>query len=109
MSGKIGKRFFGPAQLANASAVLYTVPASRRSTIRHIHFSNPTGGAVTVTMGIGADSAATRFLDGYSIPAGSTYDFYCKIDVETTEVIRGHASAATSINCIIDGDEEIFA
>lgn len=109
MSGKIGKRFSGPALLANASAILYTVPASRRSCVRHVHFSNPTGGAVTVTLGIGADAAGTRLLDAYNIPAGSTYDFYCKVDVEAAEVIRGHASAAASINCTVDGDEEIFA
>lgn len=109
MSGKIGKRFFGPAQLANASAVLYTVPANRRACIRHVHLSNPTGGAVTYTFGIGADAAGTRLFDAVSLAAGATIDWYCKEDLEAAEVLRGHASAAASIVATFDGDEEIFA
>lgn len=109
MSGKIGKRFHGPAQLAGASAILYTVPASRRSCIRHIHLINPTGGAVTVTMSVGADAAGTRIFDAKSLAAGEVFDHYCKYDLEAAEVLRGHASAAASIVAIVDGDEEIFA
>jgi hypothetical protein len=109
MAGKIGKRLFGPAQLAGASATIYTVPANRRGCVRHIHLINPTGGAVTVTMGIGVDAAGTRILDAKSLAAAEVYDLYCKIDLEAAETLRAHASAAASIVATIGGDEEIFA
>ena len=46
---KTPKRVYGPAQLGNTTATRYTVPASTKAVIRHIRFSNPTGGALTVT------------------------------------------------------------
>lgn len=109
MSGRIGKRFAGPALVSNAAATKYTVPANRRACIRHIHVSNPTGGAVTFTASIGADAAGTRIFDAYSIAAGTILDHYCKYDLEATEILQAFAGTNNVLTLIIDGDEEIFA
>lgn len=102
---KIAKRLYGPAQLPNTTGTRYTVPASTRTVIRHIHLSNPTGGAVTVTSSIGADGAGTRFLDAYSIAAGATVDLWGPYTMEAAEILAMHASAATSLVAVVDGEE----
>jgi len=109
MSGKIGKRFHGPAQVATGPATKYTVPASRRACVRHIHVNNPSGAPVTFTLSIGADAAATRIFDALSIAAGAQLDHYCKYDVEAAEVIQAGAGTNNILVLVIDGDEEIFA
>lgn len=96
-------RAVGPMQLAGADALLYTVPAGMRLTITHIHITNPTGGAVTMFLSIGADTAANREYDGYSVAAGALLDHYPRLVLEAAETIRGHASAGASINLTLDG------
>lgn len=103
---KINKRMYGPAQLPNTTGTRYTVPASTRTIIRHIHLSNPTGGAVTVTASIGADGAGTRFLDGYSVAAGAAVDLWGPYTMEAAEILAMHASAATSVVAVVDGEEQ---
>lgn len=103
---KINKRLYGPAQLPNTTGTRYTVPASTRAVIRHIHISNPTAGAVDVTCSIGADGAATRLLDGYPIGADSAVDLWGPYTMETTELLAAHASAATSLVMVVDGEEQ---
>lgn len=106
---RIPKRLAGPSQLASSAGTLYTVASSRRGIIRHIHLSNPTAGALTVTLSIGTDGASKRILDAYSIAAGATYDHYCYYVLEAAELIQGFASSATSVVVIINGDEEVLA
>jgi len=103
---KINKRLYGPAQLGNTTATRYTVPASTRAVIRHILLNNPTGGAVTVTASIGADAAGTRILDAYSIAAAARIDLWGPYTMEATEILAMHASAATSIVAVVDGEEQ---
>lgn len=103
---KINKRLYGPAQLTNSTATKYTVPASTRTIVRHIHLSNPTGGAVTVTLSIGADAAGTRLLDAYSMAAGAVVDLWGPYTLEAAEIIAAQASANTSIVITIDGEEQ---
>lgn len=105
---RIAKRLYGPAQLANATATLYTVPSLTKTIVRHIHIANPTASAVTVTMGIGTDGAGTRIFDAYSIASGAVLDHFCYYVLEAAELLKGHASAATSLVCTIDGDEIVL-
>jgi len=105
---RIAKRLAGPLQLAASTATLYTVPAVTKTIVRHIHIANPTGGAVTVTMGIGADGATTRIFDAYSIASGAVLDHFCYYVLEAAELLKGHASAATSLVATIDGDEIVL-
>lgn len=109
MSGRIGKRMHGPAQVSNAAADKYTVAANRRGCIRHIHVQNPSGAPVTFTMSVGADAAGTRLFDAYSIAAGAVLDHYCKYDLEAAEKIQAFAGTNNILVLTIDGDEEIFA
>jgi hypothetical protein len=103
---KINKRLYGPTQLPNTTGTRYTVPASTRAVIRAIHLSNPTGGSVDVTASIGADAAGTRFLDGYPIAADSRVTIYGPFTLEAAEILAMHASAATSIVAVVDGEEQ---
>lgn len=109
MAGRVAKRLYGPAQLAAVAATVYTVPANRRAIVRHIHLSNPTAGALTITLSIGVSAAGTRIFDAYAIAAGAVLDHFCYYILEAAEVIQGGASAATSIVVTISGDEEVLS
>ncbi len=106
--GRINKRLYGPVQLPATTGTRYTTPAATRTVVRHIHVSNPTAGSVDLTVGIGADSAATRVIDGFPIPADSERSFYGPYTLEATEIIAAHASAATSLVLVIDGEENVI-
>lgn len=99
------KRLFGPAALTNAAATKYTVPAVTKTVIRHIHLSNPTASAVPVTISVGADAAGTRIFDAYSLPAGSTYDWWGYLVMDVGEVVQALAGTTGVIVATINGDE----
>lgn len=110
MAGRIQKRMAGPATVSNAAATKYTVAANRRGIIRHIHVSNPSGGAINFTASIGADAAGTRIFDAYPIAAGSVLDHFCYYALEAAEIFQALSSGAGGVLVLtIDGDEEIFA
>lgn len=99
----------GPAQVSNAAATKYTVPANRRGIVRHVHVQNPSGSAVTFTMSIGADAAGTRLFDAFSIGANQVLDHYCYYILATTEIIQAFAGTNNILTLTIDGDEEVLA
>jgi|SRR5215510_8875314 len=109
MAGLVGKRMAGPAQVSNAAATKYTVGANRRGKIRHIHVQNPSGSAVTFTASIGADAAATRIFDAYSIAANSVLDHFCYYVLEAAEIFQAFAGTNNILTLTIDGDEEVLA
>jgi len=96
-------RFYGPALLSDSSSTLITVATNHKYVLRHIHISNPTGAAATVTLGIGTDAAGTRWLDAFSIPAGNTYDWSGSLVLDSTEVFKGHSGTASVLNITISG------
>lgn len=102
---KTPKRLSGPAQVSNAAATKYTVPTATKTILRHIHVQNPSGGAVTFTMSIGADSAATRIFDGLSIAAGAILDLWVYFVLETTEIIQAFSGSNNILTLTLDGDE----
>src|SRR5437762_12789896 len=69
--------FYGPAQVATGPTTLFTSTVNTLAVLRHIHISNPSGSAVTLTLSIGADAAATRIFGALSIPANSNLDYFC--------------------------------
>jgi hypothetical protein len=99
------KRLAGPAQVSNAAATKYTVPANTKAVIRHIHISNPSGSAVDFTLSIGADAAGLRLFDAMPIAADSVYDYFCRHTLEETEVVQAFAGTNNVITLTIDGDE----
>lgn len=103
---RISKRFHGPAQVSNAAATKLTVPASTRDIVRHIHVQNPSGAAVTFTLSIGADAAATRLFDAFSLGAGGILDHHCYYPLEAAEVIQALAGTNNVLVLTISGDRE---
>jgi hypothetical protein len=106
----IAKRIQGPAQLTNAAATVYTVPANTRTILRHIHVQNPSGSAVTFTLSIGTDAAGKRLYDAFSIPAAaagereSVKDFFCYYALEATEIIQAFGGTNNILVLTLNGD-----
>jgi hypothetical protein len=98
-------RVFGPAQLTNAAATKYTVPATLAFDMSYVHFSNPTGSTATkFTFSIGADAAGTRIFDVFPLAAGSVYDWYPNlITLAAAEIIQAFADVTASIVMTING------
>lgn len=105
---RIATRFAGPAQVSNAAATKYTVSASEKIIVRHIHIQNPSGSAVTFTMSIGADAAAVRLFDAYSIPANTIFDHYCYYILDAAEIIQALAGTNNILTLTIDGDRVVL-
>lgn len=105
---RIAKRLSGPALISNAAATKYTVPATTKTIVRHVHVENPTGSPVTFTMSIGADAAGTRIFDVYSIAAGAVLDHFCYYVLEAAEIIQAFAGTNNVMTLTIDGDESIL-
>jgi len=105
---RIPTRLAGPAQVSNAAATKYTVPALTKTIVRHIHVQNPSGAAVTFTMSIGADAAATRIFDAYSIAAGSVFDHFCYYVLTVAEIIQAFAGTNNILTLEIGGDEIVL-
>ena len=105
---RIAKRLAGPAQVSNAAATKYTVPALTKTIVRHVHVQNPSGAAVTFTMSIGADAAATRLFDAYSIAAGAVLDHFCYYVIDVAEIIQALAGTNNVLTLTIDGDEIVL-
>lgn len=105
------KRLHGPAQVSNAAATKYTVPAVTKTIVRHIHVQNPSAAPVTFTLTIGADAAAVRLFDAFSIPAAAAgvtanvIDHWCYYVLEAAEVIQALAGTNNILVLTIDGDE----
>jgi hypothetical protein len=98
-------RLAGPAQVTNAPATKYTVPASTVTVLQHIHVSNPSGSAVTFTLSIGADAAGTRLYDAYSIGAGQVLDVFCKYVLSAAEVVQALAGTTNVLTLTLNGQE----
>lgn len=105
---RIALRLAGPAQVSNAAATKYTVPAATKTIVRHVHVQNPSGAAVTFTMSIGADAAAARLFDAYSIAAGAVLDHFCYYVLEAAEIIQALSGTNNVLTLTIDGDEIVL-
>jgi hypothetical protein len=105
---RIAKRLAGPAQVSNAAATKYTVPALTKTVIRHVHVQNPSAGIVTFTMSIGADAAATRLFDAYSIAAGAVLDHFCYYVIDAAEIVQALSGTNNVLTLTIDGDEIVL-
>lgn len=103
---RINKRFYGPAQLGSTTATRFTVATGKRAVIRQITVINPEGGSSrTYTCSIGADSASTRLRDATTIAAGEEHVIYGPFTMEAAEVFAAHASVATALVMVVDGEQ----
>lgn len=105
---RIATRLAGPAQVSNAAATKFTVATNEKNIVRHIHIQNPSGAAVTFTASIGADAAATRIFDAYSIAAGSVLDHFCYYILEEAEIFQAFAGTNNILVLTIDGDRSVL-
>jgi hypothetical protein len=105
----IPKRLSGPALLGAAAATIYTVPANRIAVIRNIHLVNETAGDLTFTMSIGADAAGTRIFMAQALPAEDVLDSFAPFVLTAGEILQAYGSAAASIACTVDGEEELVS
>lgn len=104
----IATRFHGPALVSNAAATKYTVAAAEKIVIDHIHVNNPTAGAVTFTMSIGADAAGTRLLDAYSIGANQPLDLYPMYVLDAAEIFQALSGTNNVLTLTIDGRRKVL-
>ena len=102
---KTAKRLFGPAQLTGTTATKYTVPASTKTIVRHVRFTNPSGTTVNVTVSIGADAAGVRLFDSFAIGAAAEKDWYPYMIMDAAEILAAHASTASVVVMTVFGDE----
>ncbi len=105
------KRLAGPALVATGPATIYTVPASTKTVIRYIHVQNSSGSPVTLTLSIGADAAATRLYQTYSIPAAaagvsdSVRQIFLYQVMEAAEILTVSAGTNNILTITVNGDE----
>ena len=96
-------QLIAPTQLGAAVATYLTAPANTSYRIGRAGFSNPTGGAVTVTAYLvpaaGVPIPANVLIDAVSVPAGSTYvsPELAGLVIPPGSTLQAFASAATSI------------
>ena len=111
---RIPMQFHGPAQLSNAAATKFTVPAGERYVVRLIHVQNPSGAIVTFTLSKGADAAATRKWDAFPIPAqasGETEnvkEFWVYFVFEAGEILQAFAGTNNILTITIVGERHIL-
>src|ERR1041385_3891860 len=99
------KRLFGPAQLTNAAATLYTAPAATVAVARRMRVSNPTINPINITLSIGADAAGTRLYDNVAGPPCGSLDLYRPFTLAATKFFQGFASDNAELVLKIDGTE----
>lgn len=111
---RIPKRLYGPALVATGPTTVYTVPAVTKTIIRYIHVSNPTGAAVTFSLSVGADAAATRLYQTYSIPAAaagvvdSVRQIFVYLVMDVAEILTVSAGTTNVITITVNGDEIVL-
>jgi hypothetical protein len=99
------KRLAGPAQVSNAAATKYTVPALTTAVVRYLHVSNPSGSPATFTLSIGANAAGTRLYDALSIPAGTVYERHVYWVLTAAEIIQALSGTNNVLTLTLFGDE----
>lgn len=105
---RIATRLHGPAQVSNAAATKFTVAASEKVIVRHIHLQNPSGSAVTFTCSIGADAAGTRIMDALSIGANSIFDHFCFYTLDAAEIMQAFAGTNNVLVLTINGERSVL-
>ncbi len=95
-------------QLPNAKTTLYTVPALTSAIVLDIRLVNVTAGAITVNLYKKASGGTSRrILDkDLSIAANGSVRVKGPITLEAAGEIEGDASAATSVDYVINGVEK---
>lgn len=105
---RLATRFHGPAQVSNAAATKYTVLASEKAIIQHIHVQNPSASPVTFTASIGADAAGTRIFDAYTIGPNAVLDHYGRYTLDAAEIFQAFAGTNNILVLTINGERSVL-
>ena len=109
MSGTL-KRLAGPAYLSNSAADVLAAPASgTRYIVRHIHIANEDSSARTFSLFLGAtggSSGGTSLFPTKSIPANDVYDWYCYLEMTSSDYLSGLASVASKLVITVAGEKQ---
>jgi hypothetical protein len=101
-------RTFGPLAMSattttnvynNTSSLIYDV-------ITHIHVANKAASAVTFSLWLGAtgaNAAGTELFSAQNVGANSTFDYYGRLKMTSTDFLVGGASAGTSLTIYGEG------
>jgi hypothetical protein len=111
MAGTI-KRLAGPLALTNTLTTnIYNTPSSLLyDVIRHIHVCNKTALQATFSLWLGAtggNTAGTELFNAQSVPANSSFDYYCAMRVTSTDFLVGGASANSTLSITVEGDSNV--
>jgi len=105
------KKLFTPATLTNSAATYYTVPASTKTVLKKVSFTNTDTVPRTVTLYLvesgGSAGASNIIISAKAIAPGDTYEAY---EVEghimnSGDFIRALASQASVVSMHISGVE----
>lgn len=98
MSSISNIQLVAPTVLTVSDAAYYTVPVNVSTRIGQCVFSNPTAGAVKITLNIvavgGASTAANQIINARTLAAGETFPAY--------SVVGAVLPAGSMIRCLCD-------
>lgn len=106
--GDFSWKILADGQLANADAVIYTVPADTETAIRKITLTNVSGGVVNITVSIRPSGGASRVI----IDDQTLNDKYTRVSgghtLEAGDAIRGDDGGAggAAVDYVVTGAEE---
>lgn len=95
---------YGPALLTNSAATKYTNTSGEITVVRFIHVHNTSASALTLTVSIGSDAAATRIFDAYPMAASEVLDHWCEYPLTSTTILQAYASVNNQATITISGD-----
>ena len=102
MANPSTKKLAGPAAFAAAAANVYNQGSALvYDVVKHIHVVNTTAGAQVFALFLsqvtGTETAGKELFVGQSVPANSTFDFYCNLKMLSTDFLVGHAPITMTI------------
>lgn len=103
------KRLYGPAQPGTSTAVLATVPAGKRWTIRMLVLANVTASPATVTLGVNGTGVEDQIVPALSIAANTPVEKPYLLPLEAGETLDGLQGTSAAITVTVSGIEEDIA
>lgn len=95
------RRIWGPAALANAATVMYTVPPATTTVVRNIALiNNSTTATHTVRLGVGGTANGQRVMRLICGPESSTY-LETRIALHSGEQLYGYVDTVGSVTMTI--------
>jgi len=102
----IAGKALSDGQLANAEAVIYTVPGGTTTYIKSIICTNAGAGQNVVTLYVRNDGANSRRLIYVPLETNEQLYFDEPLTMEAADEVRGDATNAAEVDYIINGAEE---